>query len=53
MDLTSSPSLIFSSPEDCSSPLEYDNYNIIAIVCCVLGLLWSVYNFLIVRRVNL
>lgn len=42
-----------SNSEACQSALSYDNSSIIIIVCSVLSLLWAIYNFMMVRRINL
>jgi hypothetical protein len=49
------PQSLNSNPnsEACQSALSYDNSNIIIIVCCALSLIWAIYNFLMVRRIDL
>lgn len=37
----------------CYPPLSYDNISIIAIVTSVLGVLWTAYNLMMLRRIDL
>ncbi len=53
MDIPLVRSMTNPNNEVCQSALTYDNSNIIIIVCCGLSLLWAIYNFLMVRRIDL
>jgi hypothetical protein len=53
MDIPFENSLANPNAESCQSALSYDNSNIIIFVCCGLSLLWAIYNFLMVRRIDL
>lgn len=36
----------------CQAPLSMTLSTIIIIVCCVLGLIWAVFNFLLVKKID-
>lgn len=37
----------------CYPPLTYDNISIIAIISSLLGVLWTAYNIVMLRRIDL
>lgn len=53
MDIPFEKSLANPNAEACQSALSYNNSNIIIFVCCGLSLLWAIYNFLMVRKIDL
>lgn len=36
----------------CEAPLSFGNVTLIVIICCVLGVLWAAYNFMLVRKID-
>ena len=36
----------------CQAPLGMTVSTILIVVCCILGLIWAIYNFLLVKRIN-
>lgn len=38
---------------NCEAPLSFGNVTIIVIVSCVLGLLWALFNFICVKKIDL
>jgi len=38
--------------QDCQSQLSYDNIILISIVSASIGLVWGIYNYIVVRRID-
>lgn len=38
--------------DSCQSPLALSNVVIIVVICCALGIAWAVFNFILVRRID-
>jgi hypothetical protein len=36
----------------CEAPLSFGNVTLIVIICCVLGILWAAFNFVLVRKID-
>lgn len=50
--MESLPNLLIEGQEGCTAPLDFTAVIIVVIVSCVLGLLWSVYNVILVNRID-
>ena len=42
-----------TTADDCSAPLSFDGSTILIIIFCCLGLIWAIFNFMLVRKINL
>ncbi len=50
--MESLPSLLIEGQEGCTAPLDFTSVIIVVIVSCVLGLLWSLYNVILVNKID-
>ncbi len=46
------PSLLIEGQEGCTAPLDFTSVIIVVIVSCVLGLIWALYNVILVNRID-
>lgn len=43
---------VSAAQEDCAGPFSFTATTIVIIGCCVLGLLWALFNVILVNKIN-
>ena len=43
---------VVAGQEGCVAPMNFGGVTLVVIICCVLGLVWALYNVILVNRID-